>query len=83
MTTKKSLFVTGDHLFVISTTCPLFPCLDVSDCHGPLSTMCIALCSDNFSLKANQSEALHVTLFVCLVTRRDLAETVLVVIISS
>ena len=46
-------------------------------------TMCKALCSDNFWLKANQSVALHVTLFVCQVTRRDLAETILVVIISS
>ena len=78
---KERLFLTGDHLFVISTTCPLFPCFDVSDCYGPFSTMCFALCF--FWLKANQSVALHVTLFVCLVTRRDLAETILVVIISS
>ena len=27
--------VTGDHLFVISATCPLLSCSDVSDCHSP------------------------------------------------
>ena len=86
MTTKKKKSVCDGrpsfrHFYHF--TCPLFPCFDVSDCHGPFSTMCIALCSDNFWLKANQSVALHVTLCVCLVTRRDLAETILAVIISS
>ena len=65
--------VTGNQLFVISATCPLLSCSDVSDCHGPFSNMCIALCSDDGWLKANQSAAFHVTLFVCLVTTRDLA----------
>ena len=40
--------VTGDHLLVISATCPLLSCSDVSDCHRPFSIMCGALCSDNF-----------------------------------
>ena len=43
---KWRLFVTGDHLFVISATCPLSSCCDVSG-HRPFSTMWIALCSDN------------------------------------
>ena len=34
-------------------------------------------------LKANQSVALHMTSFVCLVAKRDLAETIFVVIIST
>ena len=38
--------VTGDHLFVISGTCLVLSCFDVSDCHSPFSVMCIAFCAD-------------------------------------
>ena len=31
--------VTGDHLFLISATCPLMTCPDVSDSPGPFSIM--------------------------------------------
>ena len=50
--------VTGDHLFVISATCPLLSCSDVSDCHSPFSVMCIALCSDH-CLAQGQPVGLH------------------------
>ena len=39
--------MTGDHLFVISATCLLLSCSDVSDCHRQFSIMCIARCPDN------------------------------------
>ena len=51
--------VTGDHLFVISATCLVLSCFDVSNCHKPLSVMCLALCSDACWLKANQSVCTH------------------------
>ena len=55
---ETSRGVTGDHLFVISATSLLFSCSDVSDCHRPFSTMCIALCCDN-CLAQGQPVSLH------------------------
>ena len=50
--------VTGDHIFLISATCPLLSCSDVSDFHRPFSTMCIALCAENY-LAQGQPVSLH------------------------
>ena len=54
---KERLFVTGDHLFVISATCSVLSCFAVSDCEKHFSFMCIKICSDKITvwLKANQS----------------------------
>ena len=75
--------MTGDHLFVISATCPLLSGSDVSDSRCRFQSCVRHFVVITVSLKANQSVALHVTLFVCIVTKRVLAGTVLVVIISS
>ena len=60
--------MTGDHLFVISATCLVLSCFDVSDGHHkPLSVMCVAFCSDN-CLAYGQSVCTHEVSFVCFVT---------------
>ena len=54
----KGELVTGDQLFVISVTCPLLSCFDVSDCYSPFSVMRAAFCSDN-CLARGQAVSLH------------------------
>ena len=58
--------VTGDHLFVISATCPLLSCSYVSDHHRPFSVMWKALCSDTCCLNANQTVCTSCDLVLCL-----------------
>ena len=75
--------MTGDHLFVISATCPLLSCFDVSDCHKPFSIMCFAFCSDNCLAWGQPVSCTSCDFLYVQWRKRDLAETFLVVIISS
>ena len=56
---RDELCLTSTAAF-LPPTCLLLSCSDVSDCHRPFSTMCIALCSANCLAQF----ALHVTLFL-------------------
>ena len=67
---KYRLFVMGNHLFVISATCPVLSCFAVRDCPSPFSVICIALCSDACWFEANQSVCTHEMSFVCFVTEK-------------
>ena len=77
---NRSMGVTDDHLFVISATCRLSTCSVVSDSRGPFSVMFKALCSDNWFGSRPTSQLYFLSTRS---RKRDLAETILVVIMSS
>ena len=58
--------VTGDHLFVISATCLLLSCFDVSDVSSHVYSLITVW------LKANQSVCTHEMSYVCFVTEKEI-----------